>query len=104
MICPNCKSDRAHRSHRNGVSDWFAAIKGETPYRCHACNRRFRVTSGGTESKEMRTKTEREILRTRREIRWRRNRLTVAMYGIGLAIFGLLLALLLQDRTPAGSP
>lgn len=74
------------------------------PYRCHACNHRFRITAADTESKEMRTKMEREILRTRREIRWRKNRLVVAMYGIGVVIFAMLLWLLLQDRTPAGAP
>ena len=41
MVCPNCKSDRAHRSHRKGVKDRITSLLGWQPYRCGKCGRRF---------------------------------------------------------------
>jgi transposase-like protein len=41
MICPRCRSGESFRSHRGGVSDFFATLAGLRPWRCHACEVRF---------------------------------------------------------------
>ena len=43
MICPNCGSEAIHRSKRRGASErvWFSLL-GVFPYRCSACQTRFR--------------------------------------------------------------
>jgi transposase-like protein len=41
MICPRCRSGNALRSHRGGISDFFATLVRLRPWRCQACELRF---------------------------------------------------------------
>jgi len=41
MICPQCRSADCHRSHRDGVFDFFGGVAGFKPWRCHTCEHRF---------------------------------------------------------------
>ena len=91
MICPRCKENRAHRSHRSGIVDHLARWFAVKPYRCHACNHRFYVYRDGETSPKLRTPEERRIMKLRRAIRWRRTRGEVLLYGVSSLI---LLALL----------
>ncbi len=41
-LCPNCGSDRTHRSRRNGPLEWIRHyLLFTSPYRCPACYERF---------------------------------------------------------------
>ncbi len=41
-ICPNCGSDRIHRSMRRGPQEWVLhRLAFLSPYRCEACDNRF---------------------------------------------------------------
>jgi len=39
--CPQCSSDRTHRSHRRGVIENIASLGKVYPYRCDECHKRF---------------------------------------------------------------
>jgi transposase-like protein len=99
MICPRCKQDRVHRSHRAGIADWAASLAGRRPYRCHACNERFLVRRDGGASSR-RSDVEREIVRTRRGIRWQKVKNELIVYGVGVLAFLGILYFLLQEKGP----
>ena len=101
MICPKCKADRSHRSHRKGLWERLAALFAFHPYRCHACKHRFMRFRYGAEADEGDpTSTEREIRATRSAIRWKRKKQEVLLYGIGLLFF--LVVLYFITRPSAG--
>ena len=41
MLCPKCKTDNAHRSHRTGLREQLKSVIGYYPYRCRDCRLRF---------------------------------------------------------------
>jgi len=43
MICPQCRSAFCFRSHRSGFVDWLFSGFGLRPWRCRACDMRFRA-------------------------------------------------------------
>lgn len=43
MICPSCHSAVCRRSHRRGLTDHLLGLLGMRPWRCSACERRFRA-------------------------------------------------------------
>src|SRR3954452_21717504 len=73
VLCPKCKTDRAHRSHRQGVLERSAALFTYFPYRCRECDHRFlsRPAAHEQTSSEHRS-TEREIRATRQAKDWAR--------------------------------
>lgn len=88
MVCPKCKADRAHRSHRRGFVEHVVGLFAIRPYRCHACENRFlqfryaeAVSSGGDSS------TEREIRATRNSLKWRSKRREFLLYGTCFLLF-----------------
>lgn len=88
MICPKCKEDRAHRSHRKGLRQYIGGWFAFYPYRCHACEHRFlrfRYAPGSPSLEP--TPTEREIRSTRNAIRWRRKKQELVLYLIGILVF-----------------
>lgn len=101
MLCPKCKTDRAHRSHRNGVKEHLASLLAYYPYRCRECKHRFRhsryAPTGTPPSTEHRS-TEREIRATRKARDWQRTKRHVAIYGIALLLFLAFLYLVTQYR------
>lgn len=42
MICPRCRSDNCSRSRRSGAADHIWSVLGVKPWRCQACEKRFR--------------------------------------------------------------
>jgi type II secretory ATPase GspE/PulE/Tfp pilus assembly ATPase PilB-like protein len=106
VLCPKCKTDRAHRSHRTGVKEYVASLAAYYPYRCRHCKHRFlqsrygvpEVPSGQHQS------TEREIRATRRAKNWERKKRHVTIYGIALLLFLVFLYLVTRDRGANNSP
>ena len=103
MVCPNCKADRAHRSHRRNLWEHLAALLAISPYRCHACEHRFLrfryaegplapASSGG----------EREVRATRRSMTWRRKRREALLYGFGFLLFLAFLYYITRQRDTSG--
>ncbi len=101
MKCPNCNSDRAHRSHRRSWKDYLGSLLGWYPYRCK-CGHRFlkrrhsMVADGG----ELR-QTEKEIRATRAVARRAMKRREVLLFGGALLVFATFLYYLTRER--AGS-
>jgi hypothetical protein len=105
MVCPKCKKDKAHRSHRSGVKERLASLFGFYPYRCFDC--KFRFLRHKYEPENPATSgTEREIKATRRNIRRKRVRREFLMYAAGLLLFLVFLYFLTRERSapsPEGS-
>ncbi len=105
MICPKCKEDKAHRSHRSGVKEHLVSVFAFYPYRCFKCKNRFLRHKYEPESQET-SGTEREIRATRRNIRRKRVKREFLMYAAGLVLFLVFLYFLTRERTspsPEGS-
>jgi hypothetical protein len=43
VLCTHCSSPKTHRSHRYGWDFVASTLLGYFPYRCSACNSRFRA-------------------------------------------------------------
>jgi hypothetical protein len=89
MLCPKCKIDHAHRSHRKGL-ERLVGIFGYYPYRCRECGHRFlhfRYASLPEGPPGKRSETEREIRSTRVRIRWKRKKRALLLYGFGALVF-----------------
>lgn len=41
MLCPQCCTERCHRSKRRGIKDYAIGLTGLRPWRCRMCNKRF---------------------------------------------------------------
>ena len=94
MICPNCKTDHAHRSHRRGVKEYVTSLFRHYPYRCNECGHRFlRGKTAGTP-----TATEREIRATRNSYQWKHHRRDFLLYSSALLVFVGFLYYLTRDR------
>jgi hypothetical protein len=100
MICPKCRQDRAHRSHRAGFKDRFFLLLDQIPYRCHACNTRFYAYRGGEQSEKLRTREEMKIMHLRRTLRWKRSKRELTVFGIGALVLAIIIYLALQQRIP----
>jgi predicted Zn-ribbon and HTH transcriptional regulator len=89
MLCPRCKADHAHRSHRKGVVERLGSWIGYYPYRCRECGYRFLQFRYAIppESPGKHSETEREIRTTRVRIRWKRKKRALLLYGFGALIF-----------------
>ena len=98
MICPKCKENRAHRSHRAGLKDRFLRLFQQIPYRCHGCNQRFYAYRSGERSSKLRTHEEMKIMQLRRRIRWKRSRRELAVYGLAALVLIAIVYEALQQR------
>jgi len=86
--CPNCKTDRAHRTHRRGLKDYAASLFGFYPYRCHDCEHRF-FHSYRTAEEPARepSSTGKEVRVTRGHRAARQRRRELLLYGLALLVF-----------------
>jgi hypothetical protein len=90
MLCPNCKVDRAHRSHRRGLVERLGSLVGYYPYSCRDCGHRFlrfRYAAPPESPPGRRSQAEREITSTRVRVRWQRKKRALLLYGFGALIF-----------------
>ncbi len=103
MICPKCGKSTAHRSHRS-FRDRIISWLGFKPYRCRDCNHRFYAYRSGESSEKMRTAEERRIMKLRRQIKWRRTKTELVLYGAGVLLMLLLIRYLIYQTSapPAG--
>ena len=89
MVCPKCRADQAHRSHRRGLVEQLASLFAVYPYRCRACENRFlrfrysaqELPPSGNPS------AEREVRSTRSAIQWKRKRRELLLYGTCFLVF-----------------
>lgn len=102
LICPKCKTDQAHRSHRRGFKEHLAGLFGMRAYRCRGCGHRFLRYRYAVEPPEPRAASkEREVQATRNAIRWKRKRRELLVYGFGLALFVVFLYYITRERGPS---
>lgn len=99
MICPKCKTDHAHRSHREGLKEYAVSLFQYYPYRCKECGLRFsalRPKPPKTAAKP--TATETEIRTTRGSYSRRRKRREFLIYGSAVLVFLAFIYFLTRDR------
>jgi hypothetical protein len=100
MICRKCKTDHAHRSHREGRKDYALSLFQYYPYRCQKCMIRFferRIEP----REEAPTATETEIRATRGAYRRTQKRREFLLYGSALLCFVVFLYFVTR---PAAQP
>lgn len=99
MVCPKCKADHAHRSHRKGWKDYAVSFFHYYPYRCNECGIRFFGTRRQlAEIAEEPTSTEKEIRVTRASYQWQQKRREFLLYGLALLVFAGILYYLTRYR------
>lgn len=100
MLCPKCKTDRAHRSHRSSAKEYLASVLAYYPYRCRACKHRFLLSRYAKPEAppSEHVGTEREIRATRQSKNWERKKRHLIIYGIALLVFLVFLFLVTRDR------
>ncbi len=105
MLCPKCKKDRAHRSHRTGLTEHLASLAGFYPYACRACNHRFLqfVTSWEQRPASANPGVEREIAASRSAFAWKRKQREILLYGLALLLFVAILYFLTRDSNVGGA-
>lgn len=99
MLCPKCKTESAHRSHRAGLKEHLLSIAGYHPYRCRDCSHRFlwlRYSSPEPATRATRG-VEREMAATQGALRWKRKRRTILFYVSALILFGIILYSLTRE-------
>jgi hypothetical protein len=104
MLCPKCKTDSAHRSHRVGLRERLTSIVGYVPYRCRQCSHRFvefRYSLPEPAAPPARG-AEKEIAATRGSLRWRQRRRELMLYGSALALFVVILYYLTREPSMGG--
>ena len=101
MQCPNCKTDRAHRSHRKRAREYLASLAGHYPYRCRNCQHRFLRSrhANPQASPTAHPSTEREIRASRRARDWKRKKRNLMIYSLALVVFLIVLYSITRDRT-----
>ncbi len=104
MLCPKCKIDTAHRSHRVGLREHLTSIVGYVPYRCRQCSHRFltfRYSVPEPLSPPARG-AEKEIAATRGSLRRKQRRHELVLYGSALALFVVILYYLTREPSMGG--
>jgi hypothetical protein len=105
VICPKCKTDHAHRSHRGGLKDYAFGIFQYFPYRCKECGFRFfEPRYRPPKSTEKPSSTETEIRATRAGYRWKQKRREFLIYGAAILVFLVFIYFLTRDRGAPSGP
>jgi hypothetical protein len=99
MVCPQCKADRVHRSHRAGLMEWAASRLDYYPYRCQDCGERRLFRHDATEAAGVVGK---EVVRTRRRVEWVRTRREILLYATFLFAFAILLYFITRQCIGSG--
>jgi hypothetical protein len=102
MLCPKCKTDRAHRSHRIGLTERVVGAAGFLPYSCHGCHHRFlhRQSTPRAVRASANSSVEKEIAATRAARDWRRKQREILLYGLAVLLFGAILYFLTRPPAP----
>ena len=104
MMCPKCKTDSAHRSHRVGLTERLTGIVGYLPYRCHQCSHRFLSVRYPRPEPAMAPArgAEKEIAATRASLRWKQKRRDFLLYASAMAMFVVVLYYLTREPSMGG--
>jgi hypothetical protein len=102
MLCPQCKTDNAHRSHRRGLLELLASLVAIYPYRCRDCGIRFLKLRYAASGQSEDPSAVRRVLSVRKSKVWKRKRLELFLYGAGMLLF--LMFLYYISREHGGSP
>lgn len=99
MICPKCKTDQAHRSHREGWKDYVVSFFDYYPYLCKECKHRFfQVRHAPPKTTGKPNSTETKIRATRSRHVWRRKRREFLLYGWALVLVLVLVYFITRDH------
>ena len=99
MICPKCKTESAHRSHRHGWIEYVRSFFQYYPYHCDQCGIRFfEFRYKQPELPGKAASTQREIRATRRAYKLMRRRREILLYGSALVVFLAFLYYITRDR------
>jgi len=100
VLCPKCKKDQSHRSHRRGLIEHGVAVVGYYPYHCRSCDLRFLRFRAAPidETAVEHPGVEREIKATRATRTAKRKRREVLLYGAAIVLFLAFLYYLTRDR------
>ena len=100
MFCPGCGGAGLRRSHRRGSLERALGLFRLYPYRCEACKGRSWHFG---RSAEVPNRKPGPNLNTRALVSvWRRRRIEVLLYVLGLGVFAVFLYYITRERT--GSP
>jgi hypothetical protein len=103
MLCPKCKIDTAHRSHRVGLRERLTSIVGYVPYRCRECRHRFLgFRYSLREPAPPACGAEKEIAATRGSLRRKQRRHELVLYASALAVFVVILYYLTREPSMGG--
>jgi hypothetical protein len=99
MLCPKCKTDRAHRSHRVGLTEHLVSIVGFFPYNCRDCHTRsLRFRDSSQEAGPSANPSgEREIVATQAARGRKRKQREILLYGLALLLFVAILYFLTRE-------
>jgi hypothetical protein len=97
MTCPKCNASDVRPSREAGLGDRAASWVLLKPYRCLACNRRFRAYTSPMDSNMLRKRLQkaRRSKATRREL---------VMYGIASVILAAIIYFIVQQRLSGRTP
>jgi hypothetical protein len=100
MLCPNCKTDKAGRSHRRGLIEYGVSVFGYYPYSCRDCHRRFlRLRKSiAQDPSPGHPGVEREIRATRDAMSAKRKRRELVLYVAAIIMFWAFLYFITRDR------
>ena len=99
MLCPKCKTDNAHRSHRACLKERLTSIVGYVPYRCRDCAFRFlhfRYSLPEPVATPLRG-VEKEIAATQGSLRRKQRRRELVLYVSALTLFVVVLYFLTRE-------
>ena len=103
MLCPKCKTNSAHRSHRVGLQERLATFAGYHPYRCRKCEYRFPSRGDLPQPATPGVRgVEREISSTRGALRWKQKRRGLMLFGWALIVFCVILYFLTRVPSMGG--
>ena len=97
VLCPKCKKDSAHRSHRRGFVEYVVGVAGFYPYRCQDCQLRF-LHFRYASIAQAATGVEREIRATRGAIKAKRKRRELLLYAAAVVLFLAFLYYITRER------
>jgi ribosomal protein L37AE/L43A len=108
MTCPHCGNSDIRRSHSSQWSDVLHRAFGRDAYRCRKCRLRFyspryaQITTHATKKSDRSGKAAKR-LDFRRRKRLIRRLITIAVFVVMFAMFGLFLRHIMEDHPPANN-
>ncbi len=103
MLCPDCRLESAHRSHRRGFTDYALSLLGWRPYRCK-CGARFRARENAPVESRHAKSIGSEIRATRAAAARGLKRRQFVLWAAAGGLFFAFLFYLTRDRSSGADP